>query len=406
MVAAYIQKPLRIPADADHGLALQGTRMDHNRPTNVEEYRTLAKRSVPRKIFDYMDGGAEDELCLRRNREILDGLTLYPRVLRDVSSCRINTSLFGHPVEAPLVVGPTGLNGVIRRNGDLELARAAYRSGIPFVLSSAANSTIEDVAKVTNNLWFQLYIIREELTRQLLQRVSNAGIKVLVVTVDAPVGGKRERDLRSGFRLPITWSFRELSHLCRHPRWTFDYIRNPYVDLVNLRDQNTSDYDKRLLLDRRMDSSFSWERLRRLRDYWQDSLIVKGILHPEDSAHCAEIGIDGIVLSNHGGRQLDSSPSAFEVLPLLKTPHPGIVMADGGVRRGADVVKALGLGAHSVLLGRAPLYGLATHGEEGAYRIIEILKQEMKTTLMLIGCQSVDDVQPSHVAVTAAHRTR
>jgi (S)-mandelate dehydrogenase len=380
--------------------------MKHRRPINVTEYRSLARKAVPSKIFDYIEGGADDELCLRRNRDTLNNLLLYPRVLEDVSQCSISTSLFGDPVEAPILVGPTGLNGLISRNGDIALARAAQRAGIPFILSSAANSTIQEVAKITNNLWFQLYVVREDLTTSLVQRVSDAGVKVLVVTVDTPVGGKRERDIRSDFRFPLEWSIRDLANLCRYPKWSLNYIRSPRPDLVNLKGLTPfEDENKRLLLERRMDPSFNWERLRQLRDHWHGTLIVKGILAPKDAITCAEIGVDGVIISNHGGRQLDSAPSAFEVLPKLSIPPNVTVMADGGVRRGSDIVKAIGLGANAVLLGRAPLYGLASGGEEGAYKLIELLKEEIRSTLMLIGCQSIKHIKPSHVQSSAIRKS-
>ncbi len=364
----------------------------------MADYRNRAKRYLPRAIFDFLEGGAEDERCLARNRTALDNILLCPRSLQDVSKCNLSTMLFGQKIAAPLIVGPTGLNGLFRPDGDILLARAAASANLPFVLSTPSSNSIEEVAKATNaNLWFQLYVINWELANRLTNRARDAGYKVLIVTVDSVVGGKRERDLHNGFSAPWTDSAISWLDLLRHPFWAKEFRAKGSPRFANLQ-ENESPSTTSSLSVRRMNQEFSWDDLKRLRDTWPFHFVVKGILNPSDVATCLRLGADAVILSNHGGRQLDSVPAAIEVLPHVRSHHrDATLLIDGGIRRGADVVKALAAGAQAVLLGRAPLYGLAADGERGAYQVLEIIKEEMTRTLALLGCGDCSHLDRSYL---------
>ncbi len=371
-------------------------------PVNVEDYRRLARRHLPRRVFDYVDGGAEDERGLDRNRDAFSRIRFVPRRLVDVSTRTLATTLFGSPLAAPFVIAPTGLNGLIRPDGDIALARAAARAGVPFAMSTASNVTLERLAgEAGGELWFQLYVMHRELADSLAERAARAGYRTLVVTVDVPLNGKRERDLRNGFALPLRYTPRVLLDGLLHPRWTCRLLAHGGVPtLANVgADDGASVEVKAALLKRQMDASFDWQALRRLRDRWPHRLLVKGILAPDDALACLEIGVDGVILSNHGARQLDDAIAPIDV--LAATRHAcearGTLLMDGGIRRGADVVKALALGADAVMLGRATLYGLAAAGEAGATHVIEILKDEIDRTLAMLGCRSVAELSPAHV---------
>lgn len=378
-------------------LLLKGRSRVKNQPqsaVNVADFRDRAKRYLPRVVFDYLEGGAEDERCLHRNRTALDEILLLPRALQDVSECDLGASLFGRNFSAPIILGPTGVNGLYRPNGDVLLARAAARANIPFVLSSPSSNSIEEVAKaVESELWFQLYVIDWDLASRLLDRAKSAGYRVLVVTIDTVVSGKRERDLHNNFHAP--WCGSALSWLdsLLHPAWSKKFLVNGPPRFANFAEGGNSN-----LSQRRMDPKFSWADLKRLRDRWPFHFVVKGILNVSDVGACLRLGADAVVLSNHGGRQLDSVPSGIEMLPYARSQYPNeTFFVDGGIRRGSDVVKALAVGAQAVLLGRAPLYGLAADGEHGAFQVIEIIKEEMARTLALLGCRRSQNVDQSYL---------
>jgi len=360
----------------------------------VDDYRQLAQRRLPRAVFDYLEGGAEDEDGLRHNLDALRRIRFRPRRLVDVSVRQLATPLFERSLPAPLVVGPTGFNDLFWPNGDLALARAAARHGIPFVLSTAANASIDTVARGTDGeLWFQLYIVHRALAEQLVRRAKDAGCTTLVVTVDVAINGYRERDLRNGFRLPMRYSPSLVWDGLRHPRWAWRLLKHGMPRLANFTDLDAVDASAQAaLLNRCMDAGFAWEHLAWLRNLWPRRLLVKGIAHPGDIARCAEYGIDGVILSNHGGRQLDACVSPIEILPAATAASRLPILVDGGFRRGSDAVKALALGARAVLLGRATLYGLASAGESGASDVIAMLKDEIDRTLAHIGCPAVTDL--------------
>jgi len=347
-------------------------------------------------LFDYVEGGAEDERTISENVEAFSKIKLLPQRLRDVSKRTTGVDLLGTRIAAPLVVGPTGLNGAIWPNGDTALATAAKRAGVPFALSTASNERLETVAKVGGELWFQLYVVHRQLAESLVDRAANAGYGALVLTVDVPVNGKRERDLRNGFQIPFRYSARTVFDALTHPRWTARLLMNGSPTLANLASDNANTLEaQNALLRREMDANFDWDDLARLRDRWPRRLLVKGVCNPEDIARCFAIGADAVVISNHGGRQLDDAAPPMEILSQVR--HLGPVLVDGGVRRGSDIVKGVALGAKAVLLGRSVLYGLAVGGEAGASKALSILFDEIDRTLALIGCAAASRLNDSFI---------
>jgi (S)-mandelate dehydrogenase len=302
------------------------------------------------------------------------------------------------------LIGPTGLNGALWPEGDLALARAASRAGIPFVLSTASNLSIEDLARrCDGELWFQLYVVHRTLAEQMVERALAAGYTTLVLTTDVAVNGYRERDLRNQFKMPMSYTPRVVLDGCRHPRWSLDLLRHGMPELANFVSSEACSLEvQAALMSRQMDASFDWQALRWLRDKWPHTLLVKGLLDADDAAQCIAEGVDGVILSNHGGRQLDTAISPFEVLAetVRKVSRP--VLIDSGFRRGADIVKALAMGADAVLLGRATLYGLAARGEAGVDDVLRLLKADIDRTLAQIGCPCVEQLSPEYLDLPPA----
>lgn len=369
------------------------------KPVNVADYRALAKKRLPRIVFDYLDGGAEDELGLERNRQGFEQILFRPRRLVDVSQRSMSIDLLGKRIPAPMVIAPTGLNGIFWPDGDIEVAKAAARFGIPFVLSTASTSSIEDVARASDGqFWFQLYVVHRRLAELLVSRAQNAGCTTLILTTDVGVNGKRERDLRNGFGLPMKYTWKTVMDGVLHPRWSWRLLTRGMPQLANFASQQSQDAEMQAaLLKRQMDASFSWIDLARLRDMWPHKLLVKGLIREDELARCAALGVDGVILSNHGGRQLDSAVSPIQVLAnaACVTSLPSFV--DSGIRRGADIVKAMALGAGAVFLGRATLYGLAARGQEGVLEVLNLLKSEIDTTLAQIGCPDINDLSRDYL---------
>jgi (S)-mandelate dehydrogenase len=369
------------------------------KPVNVEDYRVLAQRRLPKIIFDYLEGGADDEAGLKHNHEVFERYRLMPRRLVDVSKRDTGIELFGRRQAAPFMIGPTGLNGALWPKGDILLARAAERAGIPFVLSTASNDSIEDVAAASKgDFWFQLYIVQRKLAEQMVRRADAAGYSTLVLTTDVGVNGNRERDLRNNFGLPMRYTPRLIYDGLTHPWWSLDFMRNGMPQLANFATADSSDVEvQAAVMSRQMDTSFSWEDLAWLRRLWPRKLFVKGILRPDDAEHCIAAGADGVILSNHGSRQLDTAVSPLEVLAETRARISAPILIDSGYRRGSDIVKALALGANAVLLGRATLYGLAAAGEAGVDHVLRLLEGEVDRTLAQIGCPSVTQLSPDYV---------
>ncbi|MBV6272835.1 alpha-hydroxy-acid oxidizing protein [Alcaligenaceae bacterium CGII-47] len=367
---------------------------------NVEGFRQKARARLPKMVFDYLEGGADDERGLARNRAAFAHWTFQPRRLVNVATRDLSIDLLGRSQSLPFLVAPTGLNSVFWPKGDVALARAARRAGIPFILSTAANASIEELAdQAGGELWFQLYVVHPGLAEQLVKRALAAGYRTLVLTCDVAVNGKRERDLRSGFGVPFKYSPKVVWDALRHPRWTMSLLSGGLPQMANFANQDADNIElQAALLARKMDASFDWDALQRLRELWPHRLLVKGIVHPLDAQHCLDLGADGVVLSNHGGRQLDDACSPMMALGAVQAQTRVRPLIDSGFRRGSDVVKAMALGASGVLLGRPLLYGLAAAGEEGASAVLDIFRDEIDRTLANLGCASIRELTPEHVA--------
>jgi (S)-mandelate dehydrogenase len=369
------------------------------KPVNVEEYRTLAQRRLPKIIFDYLEGGADDEIGMKHNREVFERYRLMPRRLVDVSRRDTAIELFGRHQAAPFMIGPTGLNAALWPKGDILLARAAEKAGIPFVLSTASNASIEQVAAASKgDLWFQLYIVQRKLAEQMVRRAEAAGYSTLVLTTDVGVNGNRERDLRNNFGLPMRYTPRLIYDGVTHPRWSLGFMLNGMPQFGNFVTADSSNVEvQATLMHRQMDASFTWDDFNWLRKLWRRTLLVKGIMRPDDTERCIAAGADGVILSNHGGRQLDAAVSPLDVLAESRARTSAPILIDSGYRRGTDIVKSLALGANAVLLGRAPLYGLAATGEAGVDHVLSLLKDEVDRTLAQIGCASASQLSPDYV---------
>ncbi|HAX20288.1 MAG TPA: alpha-hydroxy-acid oxidizing protein [Hydrogenophaga sp.] len=375
---------------------------------NVEDYQHRARAKLPRFVRDYVDGAAEREICLQRNRTALEQLVLTPRVLRDTAAVDTSVEVFGRRWKHPIAIAPMGLNGLIRPQGDVLIARAAQRHGIPFIQSTASNARLEAVAKEAAPPWLQLYVMGDRgMAEQLVRRAAREGSEALVLTVDVPVSGYRERDERNGFRLPFKPTLGTALEMLTHPAWLFRAALAGAPEFVNLSETEGkgSAQAQAALLNRTMDRSMVWDSLRWLRTLWSGPLLLKGVLHPDDAAMALRHGVDGLIVSNHGGRQMDAAPAAITALPPVLDAVGGQVpvLVDSGFRSGTDIAKALALGAQGVLIGRPALYGLAVDGEEGVSAVLELLARELTRTMTLLGAAQVSDL--CHAAPLVAGRT-
>ena len=382
---------------------------DMKQPLSIWQWRERARGRLPRLVFDYLDGGADDERCLRRNRAALEALELRPAVLKDVSSIDLSVEIFGQRFELPVAITPTGFNGLFWPDGDVALARAAAACKIPFTLSTPSNARLERIpSEAGGTHWLQLYVMSDRsLAEQMMKRALASSFSALILTVDVPVSGYRERDLRNGFKLPLKYTMPMMLDVVRRPGWLWNVARTGLPQLVNLSEsasKQASLQAQAALLSRTMDRTLDWSSIEWIRRHWPRPLLLKGVLDPEDARRALDHGLDGIVVSNHGGRQLDSAPATIDVLPEIVTAVAGRVpvLVDGGFRRGSDIVKALALGARAVLLGRTTLYGLAAAGEPGVAQVLGMLRAEIERTMILIGAASVRDLSPERVRVGRA----
>ncbi len=370
---------------------------------NIEDLRRLAARHLANIAFEYLEGGAEEERTLRRNRQAFDQWQFIPRTLVNTESRHLRTSLFGRDYALPIIIAPTGNNGLQRRQGDLKLARAATQAQIPFCLSTVSNTRPEEITSRSGcDLWMQLYILEKpEITADLLTHAAAANAQALIVTTDANVFGNREWDQRN-FKRPGQPNLRSVLDALCHLPWLWDVaFPTGFAEFVNiaafLPPHMRSARHGATYLPTIFKARVDWDLLARLRERWPRTLIVKGILHPKDVERAIELGIDGVVLSNHGGRQLDGSVAPIEMLPEIAQAYRARItlLIDSGFRRGTDIAKALALGAHGVLLGRAPLYGLAAGGEAGVTRALTILTCELDRVLGQLGLNSVQELNPA-----------
>jgi (S)-mandelate dehydrogenase len=374
---------------------------DYRRAISIEELRQIARRRLPAFALEFLEGGGEGELSLAWNRDVFKSLRFQPRTLVDTTERHIRTTLFGGEVASPLIIAPTGHNNIFRRDGDMALARAAAAEGIPFALSTMSNTRLERLAEEAGGrLWMQLYILGEKALREdIIRRAEESGYEALVFTTDANVYGMREWDRRQ-FRAPGRLTWLSLVDVLLHPRWVFDVVvPHGMPRLLNVSDFFPPEargsaafaYVRKIF-----QPNTTWDTVAELRRRWPRKLLIKGILSLEDARHAAEAGCEGIVLSNHGARHLDSCLSPMEILPEVAAELGDrlTIVIDSGFRRGSDVVKALALGAHAVMVGRPTLYGLTAGGEAGVRHAIGILNGETDRVLGQIGCTSIADLGP------------
>lgn len=368
---------------------------------SIEDLRQAALARLPRMLFDFYDGGAEEEHTLRANREAFQCLRILPHVLVDVAKVQTDCTLVGGTARYPIAIAPTGGSGYGHHDADVGLARAAAHFGIPYTLSTSATASIEDIARAAPGArhWFQAYILRNQpFLWRLIDRARAADFEALMITVDLPVGGKRERDLRNGYRTPFRIGPRLAWDALRHPHWLWAVTRRGIPvsgNLIGLEADMNSIDKTAAAVGRNYDPSFDWGRLQEIRDRWPRRLIVKGVQRAQDADRLVAMGIDAIVVSNHGGRQLDGAQATLRALPAVVQAAAGRVpvLVDGGVRRGVDVLKARALGAQGVLTGRATLYGALAGGEAGARRALEILTDELTRAMRLSGVPDLSQVQ-------------
>lgn len=368
---------------------------------NIEDLRRLARGRLPRGIFEYVDRGTEDELALRNNREAFERVKLVPRVLNDVSSVDLRTTLFDREMSMPIAVGATGGAGLVWHDGDIALARAAAAANIPFTISSASTINIERIVEAGGRQWFQLYPWENRtLSYALVQKAYDLGCEALVVTVDTAVPPNREYNFRNGFGIPLRFGARNTLDVLMHPRWMISVLLRYFFTTGLPRQANLpEELAAKVTQTPQVGAAFRcdtlcWEELRLLRRQWRGKLIIKGIVSPLDAAQAVQEGVDAIIVSNHGGRNLDSVVATLDILPeVLEAVRDRVpVMVDSGIRRGSDVVKALALGAKAVLVGRAPLYGLAVAGELGVQRALELLRQETARVMAFCGCRNLEEI--------------
>lgn len=376
-----------------------------NHACNISDLRRTARRRLPKPIFDYIDGGAEDEVSLRRNSTAFDHYELVPDVLVDVSQIRTATSLFGQPVRLPLLLSPTGLTRMFHRQAELAVARAASDHGLSYSLSTMGTTRLEDFAAAfAGPRLFQIYIFRDRgLTSEFVARCKAAGFHGLVLTVDTPVAGNRERDRRNGLSIPPKLSWQSLLSFALHPGWSLPALIAPPFDFPNVshRVGALSGPSVSLLdyINEQFDPAISWKDAEWLAREWGGPLSIKGVMTPEDAKRAIDSGATGVMVSNHGGRQLDGAPAPVDQLAAIRTAvgtGPEII-CDGGIRRGSDVVKALALGATACSIGRPYLYGLAAGGQAGVHRALSILKDEFDRCLALMGINDVANIHAGHV---------
>jgi L-lactate dehydrogenase (cytochrome) len=365
----------------------------------IEDLRRIAKRRTPKAAFDYTDGAAEDELSIERARQAFRDIEFHPTILRDVSNVTAGWNVLGQPVVLPFGIAPTGFTRLMHTEGEIAGARAAARAGIPFSLSTLGTTAIEDLVTAVpqGRKWFQLYMWRDrERSMALAQRAADAGFDTLLVTVDVPVAGARLRDNRNGMTIPPTLTLRTVLDALPRPRWWFDLLTTEPLAFASL-DRWSGTVGE--YLSTMFDPSLTFDDLEWIKARWPGKLVVKGIQTLDDARAVVERGVDGIVLSNHGGRQLDRAPVPFHLLPAVARElgkHTEILL-DTGIMSGADVVAAIALGARCTLIGRAYLYGLMAGGEAGVNRAIEILQQGVIRTMGLLGVSCLEELSPKHV---------
>ena len=386
--------------------------MNIHQAINIEDIRLLAKKKLPKVAFDFIDGGVDDEIGLRHNREAFKDYQLVPRYLRDVSQCKIAVDIFGQSFSMPIGISPMGLASLFKLGSDSMMAHAAKKFNVPYVMSGSSNHSMEMVAKIApDHVWFQLYCTNDDkINQDLVRRASDSGIKTLVLTVDVPVNSNRERNRRNGFTRPFKVTPSIIAQGLMHPSWLIDFFKSGGVPMM----QNWQPYagegasaDAVADLFGRLTPSpvSNWKILENIRQWWPGKLLVKGILHPDDAVQAVNMGADGIVVSNHGARQLDMAPSPLQMLSSIRATLPNtFLMMDSGIRRGSDLVIAKCLGADSCLFGRPMMFGAAAAGQQGVDRSLTIIHSELNRIMTQIGCQDFAQLDASYLM--ALHKPR
>jgi len=378
-------------------LDFAGNRLE--KALTIYDLRKIAKRRTPAAAFDYTDGAAEGEFSMNRARQAFEDIEFHPGVLTDVSTVDTTTEVLGDTSAMPFGIAPTGFTRLMQTEGEIAGAGAAGAAGIPFTLSTLGTTSIEDVRAADPNgrLWFQLYVMRErEISYGLVERAAKAGFDTLFFTVDTPVAGARLRDKRNGFSIPPHLTMKTLLNAIPRPWWWFDFLTTPKLEFASLSSTGGTVGE---LLDNAMDPSINYEDLKIIREMWPGKIVIKGVQNLEDSKKLADLGVDGILLSNHGGRQLDRAPVPFHLLPevVREVGNDVEVMVDTGIMNGADIVASMALGAKFTLIGRAYLYGLMAGGRRGVDRTIEILSDEVRRTMKLLQVHNIAELEPKHV---------
>lgn len=375
-----------------------------DRAVNIEDLHRLAKRRLPRAVFDFVEGGVEDEHGLARNENGYARYRLVPKYLVDVSRRDQSRNLFDRTYASPFGISPTGFAGLYRPGADLALAEAAAGANIPYIMSGTSNASIEAAARIApSHTWYQLYVAHDmKISEDQIRRAREAGLSTLVLTVDVPVSSKRERNIRNDFGLTFKPDWRSVLDALMHLPWVIEYFRKGMPAFDNWTPYASNGADPRTvaqLVTEQTPATVTWRDLENFRRLWPRHLVVKGLMSADDAIRAADLGVDGIIISNHGARQLDRSPAPIEVFPAIRSAVQDrmVLMLDGGIRRGADIVTALCLGARFVFVGRATLYGTIAGGIQGTRKAIDILQDEIDRVLAQIGCPSVEGLNQSFV---------
>ncbi len=371
---------------------------------NIEDLRQMAKKRLPHPIFEYIDRGAEDEIALQNNREVYRALKLRNRVLKDVSKRSTAIEIFGRKIRMPYAISPTASAGLMAEGGEVALAKAAARMGVPCTVATQSLTPMEEIYEAAGgNLWFQLYMwVDPKLRMAFVERVKSIGFDTLLVTVDGSVGANREHDRRAGYSMPLRYTPKLIAQILANPGWCLRVLAPQYLKRGAFRKANYPPEIASKLTDKPSDHELTkpdtqcWDDIKRIRDLWPGHMLVKGLQSWEDVVLAADNGMDGVVLSNHGGRYLDSAPAPLQVVPEVRRAVGNRlkIIIDSGARRGSDIVKAIAMGADLVMSGRPTLYGCAAAGEAGAYRALEVFHTEMDRVMAQLGLSRVDEITP------------
>lgn len=365
----------------------------------IDDLQKISRRTTPRAVFDYVDGGADAEITVSRNVQAFRSSRFVPEILRSVPDPDLSTELLGTRLSFPLVFAPTGFTRMMHHQGETAVARVAERHNLPYTLSTLGTADIDEIrlAAPAGQNWFQLYMTNNRsLNQELIDKADRAGCTTLMLTTDCAVGGYRLKDVRNGLTIPPSLTLKTFLNMARFPHWWFDKLTTPAVEFASVRDYPGTNMDVARLL---FDPGLDYEDLRWLRSRWPHKLLVKGILSPADARRVMDLGVDGVVVSNHGGRQLDRTPATLDVLPAVRAAvGPGAtVIIDGGIRHGQDIIAAVAAGADAVMVGRAYLYGLMAGGEQGVERAVEIMRDGYRRGLQLLGIDATGDIASRHV---------